>query len=183
MEFNSVDEIYTTIEITRGKLVAAVSELSNDNGRYLPAPEKWSVAHAVEHLAKTEVNLVRVIEKLLGEAEAANKPSDGHIAPPVSFVDIAQQWQGQKLQAPEFIKPEGAATIAESLAQLEQSRQKLRDLRPRIEQIDLSEAKYPHPAFGPINGYYWLAFIGFHESRHLKQINEILAHRETVLNS
>ena len=74
-----------------------------------------------------------------------------------------------------MIRPEGSMKIAESLAGLQQSRAALHKLRPRLEAVDLSNAKFPHPAFGTMNLYYWLAFIGLHEARHLRQIAEILA--------
>jgi hypothetical protein len=50
----------------------------------------------------------------------------------------------------------------------------LRALQPRIEATDLSAFTYPHPAFGPLNFYQWLALIGLHEQRHLNQIESVL---------
>ena len=36
---------------------------------------------------------------------------------------------------------------------------------------------YPHPTFGPLNLYQWLAFVGIHQSRHRRQIE---AAKETL---
>lgn len=175
MEFKTIEEIFASLDKTRGKLTDTVSVLTDEQSGTLPAPERWSAAHIVEHLAKTEESLTRAVEKMLGKAEAENIPATGTIEPPVSFAAIAAQAQGQKFQAPEMLRPEGAATVAESLANLEKSRAALKALRPRLEAVDLSNAKFPHPAFGAMNLYYWLAFIGIHEMHHLKQIGEILA--------
>lgn len=174
MEFHTVSEILATIDNIRSKLVKTVSILTDQHANFQSAPEKWSAVYLVEHLAKTEESLLKVIEKLLAKAEAENVPATGTIEPPVSFSEHLLKASEQKFTAPEFIKPEGAATIGESLARLEKSRYALRVLQPRLEKVDSSNAVYPHPAFGPLNLYQWLAFIGLHEARHLKQIADTL---------
>jgi hypothetical protein len=175
MEFKSVEEIYAALDKMRSTVVDAVSSLSEEQANFRPSPEKWSATLIVEHLAKTESNLVRVVGKLLGKAEVENTPSDGKINPPVSFAAIADRARTERFQAPAFIAPEGAASVAESLEQLSQSRAALLELRPRIEAVDCSKVGYPHPAFGKFNLYQWLAFIGIHELRHLAQIENLLA--------
>jgi uncharacterized damage-inducible protein DinB len=174
MEFKSVEEIYASLDKMRRKVVEAVGDLSEEQANFRPNPEKWSAALIVEHLAKTEANLVRVVGKLLGKAEAENAPSDGKINPPISFAAIADRARTERFQAPAFIVPEGAASVAESLKQLSQSRIALLEMRPRIEAVDCSKVGYPHPAFGQFNLYQWLAFIGVHELRHLAQIENLL---------
>jgi hypothetical protein len=118
-----------------------------------------------------------LIEKLLAKAEADNIPSTGKIEPPVSFGAIAEQASKQKFNAPDTIKPEGTSSISESLIRMDKSRAALHALRPRMERVDLSNVTFPHPAFGPMNLYYWLVFIGLHEARHLQQISDVLANR------
>jgi uncharacterized damage-inducible protein DinB len=170
MEFHTIEEIFASIDKIRGKLLKTVATLTENEANFQPAPEKWSAAYLVEHLAKTEENLLAVIVKLLAKAEAENVPATGRIEPPVSFAEIAKKASEQKFTAPDVIKPEGTSTMSESLARLEKSRIALKALQPRLEKVDLSNAKFPHPAFGPLNLYYWLAFIGLHEARHLGQI-------------
>lgn len=172
--FASVEEIYQSLDRTRNKLIEAISILNETEANFRPTPEKWSATLIVEHLAKTEANLVRVVKKLLGKAEAANAKSDGKINPPISFAETAEKIRGERLEAPAFIAPEGAASIADSLKQLAESRRALLELRARIEAVDGSNAEYPHPFFGQFNLYQWLAFIGLHERHHLRQIRELI---------
>jgi hypothetical protein len=174
-EFKNVGEIYSWLDKTRNKVVETVSILNEEQAGFRPSEDKWSASLLVEHLAKTEANLVRVVGKLLGKAEAENVPSDGNINPPFSFAEIAERWQGMRFEAPAFIVPEGATDIAESLKLLAESRRALAKLRPRIEAVNGSNAKYPHPAFGPLDLYQWLGFIGLHEMHHLRQIENLLA--------
>lgn len=169
-----MEEIYAALDKMRSKFVEAVSSLTDEQASFRPSAEKWSAVLIVEHLAKTEANLVRVVGKLLGKAEAANAPSDGEINPPVSFAAIADRARNERFQAPAVIAPEGAASLSESLNQLSQSRAALLEMRPRIKAVDCSKVGYPHPAFGQFNLYQWVAFIGIHELRHLAQIENLL---------
>jgi len=57
---------------------------------------------------------------------------------------------------------------------MRESRAALNALRPRVEAVDGASATYPHPAFGPLNLYQWLAFVGAHEARHLRQLERVL---------
>jgi hypothetical protein len=112
---------------------------------------------------------------LLAQAEAEGKASDGKMVEPISFAEIAEKARGLKFEAPDAIKPSGTASIAESLAKLNESRLALHAMRPRITAVDLSNANFPHPYFGAMNAYYWLAFVGLHELHHLKQVGEVLS--------
>jgi hypothetical protein len=76
------------------------------------------------------------------------------------------------------VRPRGGVAVADSLARLRESRAAFEALRPRIERADLSAATYPHPSFGPLNLYQWLAFVGIHEERHLNQIERLLRDAE-----
>lgn len=148
MTFQTVDEIYESIDKTRDKLIKAVVDLNDEQSSFRASAEKWSVANVIEHLAKTEENLVRLIGKLLAQAEAGGRRSDGRMLSPVSFAEIGEKARGMKLEAPDAIKPEGIASLNDSIARLEKSRTALHALRPRIAAIDLSSTNFPHPFFG-----------------------------------
>jgi hypothetical protein len=182
MIYHSVAEIFREIDETRAKLNETISPLSESEASFRPAENSWTVAELVEHLAKTESSLVPLVFKLLKTAEADGKTSDGTINPPISLADEHERIKDTKLQAPEMIRPEGAARIAESLAKLGETRAAIRGLRARLEAVDLSNAAFPHPFLGKLNLYQWLAFIGLHEARHLAQIEKILAQKRAQTN-
>ncbi len=183
MEFHSVEEIFAGIEKIRGKIVKTVESLADDHANHRFAPDTWTIANIVEHLAKTEVSIISAIEKLLHKAEAENVLATGRIEPPVSFVEIAKKNAGIKRIAPEYLVPSGNLTIKESLNELEKSRRSLHALRPRLEAVDLSNAQFPHPFFGSLNLYYWIAFIGLHELHHLQQISQALQNYQQSLEN
>ena len=175
MTYTSVAEIYETIDRTREQFYERVEGLSDEQAGARPSADAWSVAEIAEHLALTERGLLRLMKGILAQVEAAgdsNTPAAS--MRPFSLEKYVERARTEKYVAPETARPRGEARLADSLARLRRSREELRALRPRIEAADLNAASYPHPAFGPLNVYQWLAFIGIHEARHLRQTETLL---------
>ena len=175
MDFSSVPEIYEHIDRTRTRLLSAVECLSEEQQGYTPAPDRWSVAELVEHLSIVEGNVAGLLGKLLGKAEesgAAASSVGGEEFAPVSIEEFVERTRSVKLEAPERIRPNGLS-LSDSLARLRDSRAALHALRPRIERADGRALRFPHPAWGPLDLYQWLLFVGAHEDRHLAQIEAL----------
>ena len=175
MNYQTISDVYAENDRIRERLKAAVSNLSDEQSGFLPEDEKWTVAEVVEHLAMVEEGAVKISAKLLGKAQARGAAAaDGKIKFSDSFREKLAGASAAKFEAPEFVRPTGSRRIAESLARMDETRQKLNDLRPLFETVDCTDFKFPHPAFGEISAHEWLALIGGHEARHLRQIQRIL---------
>jgi uncharacterized damage-inducible protein DinB len=174
MIYNSVGDIFAANDEIRERIRARVESLDEKQRSFHPDAGTWSVAEIVEHLAIIEGNMVRLVSKLLGKIESEANEQTPTPMPPFSLDEYAAQVSEVKLEAPETIRP-GGAPLADSLARMRASRAALNALRPRVEAADGTRAEYPHPYFGPLNVYQWLAFIGMHEERHLGQIERLLA--------
>ena len=183
MTYNSIAEVFAANDEVRRRLVARVEGLSEEERSARGADGVWSAADIIEHLALTERRVTKALEGMLPRPAAdgdAPANSDGDAAAAGAFIPFSldayvEQARGQKFEAPEFIRPRGAP-LEESLAHLRESRAALERLRPRFDAADYA-AQFPHPAFGPLNVAQWLAFIGMHEARHLRQIER---HIETT---
>ena len=173
MNYNSVAEIFDDIDATRARLLQSVEGLSDAQENFRPAPEKWSAAEVLEHLSIIERRVTKLIAALLDKAEADGRPRDA-VEPfaPVSVAEFVEQSRTQKFNAPEGARPEGLP-LADSLSNLRDSRAALQALRPRVERADCAGVRFPHPAWGPLNLYQWVAFVGAHEARHLSQIEAL----------
>lgn len=175
MNYGTIDEIYDANDRIRAKLVAAVSAIPDEIAAASADGEPWSVAQIVEHLALVEESLTRVCAKLLSKAEAAGLRSDGHARISNGFLERVGSPSTARIEAPEMVKPSGEKTIAESLQKMSESRSRVDQIRPMFEKFDGVEAKFPHPVFGDMSAHEWLALIGGHEARHLKQIERVLS--------
>lgn len=175
MIYNSIEEIYQSLDSTRGKLLKVIESLPAEKRTARENADGWSISEIVEHIGIVEGGITRIIEKLLGKAENEGRSFDGIFNPPLSLGKIIEFSQEQKFKAPERVYPQGFQTIEESLSILSKNRSDLKLLQKRIEGVDSSEQKFPHPALGDLNPYQWLAVINFHEYRHLQQIERILS--------
>lgn len=184
MIYHSVAEILSSIAETRARFLGRVENLSDEQAALRAAPGSWSIAEIVEHLAVSEPRVRMLLEKLVGKAE-----SDGHargasggggarFPAPVSIAEQVERSRVEKYDAPEAIRPTGGASVKDSLARLREARAAVEQLRPRLERVDGRAVRFPHPAFGPLDLYQWLAFLGMHEERHLRQIESILEARQ-----
>lgn len=179
MTYTSVAQIIEVIDQMRERLYQRVEGLTDEQATARPAPNAWTPAEIVEHLSIIEGRLLQMMTMMLMKAERASEPGASAAAPvefkPFSLDEYIERARNEKFVAPEAVSPSGTTSLADSLAKLRHSRQELKALRPRIEATDLSAATYPHPAFGPLNFYQWMAFIGLHEGRHLRQVEAMLS--------
>ncbi len=178
MAYESVGEILDSIDETRNRLLARVESLSAAECEVRPSSDVWSVAEIVEHLSISEEGVMKLIGMMLAKAEAgggAGAEEPGRRFEPVSIDHFTERSLKEKYEAPEFIRPRGGVSLADSIARMQQIRATLHGMRPRLEAADLTNARYPHPMFGPLNAYQWLLFIGAHEERHLRQIETIVS--------
>jgi DinB superfamily len=174
MIYNTVGDIFAANDDIRRRIVARVEGLDERQWSFRSADGAWSVAEIVEHLSIIEGNMVRLVGKLLGKVESDTTDASAPLPmSPFTLDEYAEQVSTVKLEAPEAIRPTGVP-LGDSLARLTETRAALNDLRPRVEACDGTRAHYPHPYFGPLDLYQWLAFIGMHEQRHLGQIERLL---------
>lgn len=180
MIYHSVGEIFDSIDKTRGRLIERLDGLSAEQENFRPASGGWSIAEIVEHLSILESRLLGLMTVMVNKAEKAGlqRNADSATFNPVSLDEIVARSLKEKYVAPETAQPQGGVSISDSLARLRQSRDSLTQLRPRFEATDLSSARYPHPAFGPLDLYQWLLMIGIHEDRHLRQLEALMASNE-----
>ena len=174
MSYYSASEIYDEIDRTRARLFQSVEGLTAEQQGFRPSPDRWSVAQLCHHLAIVEGGVLKVLHKVLAKAEdsAAAPAADAPFAP-VSVEEFVERTRGVKLSAPEAVRPDDSRPLADSLAALRDSRAALHALRPRLERLDGHALRFPHPAWGPLNLYQWLLFVGAHEDRHLAQIEAL----------
>lgn len=173
MSVRSVEEAIEIVGKMHSELRNEVAGLAIEQQGFRPVADRWTIAEIVEHVAIVQEGMSKIAGKLIKDAEAAGARArpDGSIDPVAT--DFIPDRSIQRFSAPERVHPKAGASISESLAKIEKDYQRLRDMRPSIESFDLSAVTFPHPAFGELNGYQWLALLGVHEGRHLQQIREI----------
>jgi hypothetical protein len=174
MNYQTISEIYEANDKIRARLKALLANLNDAQANTLPDGEKWTVKEFVEHISIVDEGIVRISAKMLNAAKENGKLADGTAKFSEQFVQKMAGGREAKFEAPERVRPTGTKSIAESLAKMDETRQKLEELRPLFESVECSDLKFPHPAFGDMTAHEWLALLGGHEARHLKQIEGVL---------
>jgi hypothetical protein len=160
------------LEQTRDGVIAATKGLSETQMKFKSAPDRWSVAETLEHIALAEDYLLGNITQNIMKAPAG--PANRDTAKLDALILAAVPDRSTKRQAPGPLVPSGRWTPAETLAHFEQSRAKTIQFLQST--ADLREhASSDNPFQQPMDAYEWLLFISAHSERHTKQIAEVKA--------
>ena len=165
------DKAMQYLESTRKGVEDATKGLSDAQLNFKPAPEKWSVAQVIEHIAAAEDFLRALITEQVMKAPAVPdrdvKKIDEGI--PAMITD-----RSHKAQAPEPLVPTNRYGSAEgSLKHFEESRNTTEELLKKT--ADLRAHAIDSPIGQKLDGYDWILFLAAHSERHTKQILEVKA--------
>jgi len=159
------------LESSRKGVLAATKGLSEAQWNFKPAPEKWSIAECMEHIAAAE-DFIR-----------GNITENVMKAPAVPGRDVAKIDAGilsgvsdrtNKVQAPEPLKPTNRFGSPEaSIKHFVESRAKTEEYLKNT--ADLRGHAVDSPIGGKWDAYEFILLIGAHSERHTKQIEEVKA--------
>jgi hypothetical protein len=100
----------------------------------------------------------------------AREHDDSPVLPNTGFERVIDRTQ--RISSPETGHPTGKLSEAEAWTALETAHSALGELLAAADGFALSAIMFPHPFFGPLNLYQWIAFTGAHMGRHAQQIRE-----------
>jgi uncharacterized damage-inducible protein DinB len=159
------------LERTRKEVVDATKGLSEAQWKFKPAPDRWSVAEVLEHIALSEEFLFentsqKVMQAPSGEADRDVKAGDTAVLAVIPD-------RSQKAQAPEPLHPTGRWTPKEALDEFSQRRARTVEFLKSTP--DLRDHVVDSPIGQPLDAYQWILFISAHSERHTKQMLEVKA--------
>ncbi len=165
------DRALQYLESTKKNVMETTKGLSEAQWNFKPAPDRWSVAQVMEHIAAAEdflrdVTKDKVMTSPAGESGRDVKKTDEAVLAMVPD-------RTHKAQAPEplvpsnrFGSPDGSLKhFVESRSATEDFLKSTAGLRDHVMDSPL----------GKLDGYEFVLFIAAHSERHTKQINEVKA--------
>jgi hypothetical protein len=159
------------LQQTRDAVVDATKGLSEAQLKFKSAPDRWSVAETLEHIALAEDFLFQNVTEKIMKAPAG--PADRDTAKIDAMVLAMIPDRSHKAQAPPPLVPTGRWTPADTLDHFLKSRAKTIAFMQSTP--DLREHVADSPLGQPLDAYEWLLFIAAHSERHTKQILEVKA--------
>ena len=159
------------LEQTRDAIVADTKDLTDAQWKWKAAPDRWSVAETLEHIALAEDMFYKLVtEKVMkGPAGAADRDFAKIDAGVMTMVPD----RSHKRDAPPELVPTGKWTPAETLDHFLKAREKTIEYMKTTS--DLREHVMDSPLGVPLDAYEWLLFTSAHSERHDKQIKEVEA--------
>ncbi len=172
----NLEEIKTDLARVRAELAKIIAETPPDKFEHQPQDGGWTGTGIVQHLGKVEGAATKLVEGLFAKALADGMAMETKTVSWVRSLDrFNVQDRSTKINAPERLYPEAAPDLTASWESLQAVRDRLHRAMASVDGRDLTVVSYPHPIFGPLNGYEWIAMIGQHEERHLTQLRETLS--------
>lgn len=149
----------------REELCGVIEGLTDDQINRVVEEGKWTIGQVLEHLYLTEKNVVRSF------SEAQQITEDN----PVKLRKVRLTTdRTQKVTAPKFLVPSSEQQNLEQLKEkLKQSRETLERFMKDTSEDDLNGKYMQHPFFEKLTLTQWVAFLAYHEKRHIAQIEEL----------
>ncbi|MEO8582552.1 MAG: DinB family protein [Flavitalea sp.] len=151
----------------------AIRGLSDAQMNFKSAPDRWSVAECVKHIAITEQMLRQMLDGSLKQPITPEKRSELKMTDDQLIKNLEDRTT--KIKTTDALKPENSPfkTSDEALASFKDNRAKLITF-VKDTKDDLRDHLLTLP-FGSVDGYQFILFIGAHSNRHTQQIDEVKA--------
>jgi hypothetical protein len=163
------DALLAHLDRTSGMLLSAIEGLTPEQWNFKPAPDRWSIAENVEHLALTESMLRGMTTQAMEEA-APPERLEGARKEAMLLEMVVDRTN--RIQTFEPLEPTGRwPSQSEALGAFMGERKKTKKLAR--EGDDLRAYVMDHPVAGTLDAYGNLMFISGHTERHVLQINEV----------
>lgn len=160
---------------SQNELLSYIEKLSDAQWNFRPSPFKWTVGETAEHIALAEGLLFGAMERAI--AAPINPDWETKSAGKEAILDNVLAARKGKAQAPEPIQPlKRKMSRADIMTLLKDSRAKsLAFIETTDVPLKAHTLDHPFPVFGTLNAYQWFIYIPAHNSRHNKQIAEIMS--------
>jgi hypothetical protein len=162
------------MEESRKEFLASIDGVTEEQWKWKPAPERWSVGETAEHIVLAEALLFGSVQKAI--ASPPNPAWEEKTKGKTEFIERVMAPRLGKATAPEPIVPSGKLTQTEVRETFLKQRAEIEKFAKET-QVELKQftVEHPFPVFGTLNAYQWLIYIPLHTERHDKQIAEVKA--------
>ncbi|MGA2430788.1 MAG: DinB family protein [Candidatus Acidiferrum sp.] len=168
------DRALAYLESTKKGVVDATKGLSEAQWNFRAAPDRWSIAEVMEHLAAAE-DMIRGMDQEQVMKSPAIAPRDPEELKKIDANVLAQvPDRSHKIQAPDPLKPTNRfGSPAEAEKHFLESRVVTEEYLKTTP--DLRAHATDSPMGVKLDGYEWVLLIAAHSERHTKQILEVKA--------
>ena len=164
-----IQALLTELEDRKSELLRELKTYSDENLRFQPGSDRWSLIMALQHIVLGEKGI------RLTEAELRCNPVRRQLRPGDMFdivIDVLEK--DTPVGVPDqFAEPDGSLGLEELIAVWDQERRLLSDLLESVTTETLEEVMFSHPAAGPLDPIRTLRLAVAHFDTHRRQIDKL----------
>lgn len=162
-----IQALITELENRKSKLLKDLKAYSKNNLRFQPAPDRWSILMALQHIVLGERGI------RLTEAELRHNPVRQELKPGKMFavvMDVLEKDIAVEVPDPS-VEPDRSMGWDELIALWDLERKELCDLLEKVTEETMKDVMFSHPAAGPLDPVLTLQLAIAHFDTHRRQID------------
>ena len=164
-----MERIHKRLDATHRRLLEAIEPLDEEQFARKPTPDEWSVAEVVHHLCLVEQHMIKGLEHELSQPPKRLRLLN-HLIP----YSILVGRRVRRVRAPKTVEPFDPPPKETVIENYNRLRDTIKAFSNEHGRKRLSQIVMKHPFLGDFSGVKAIAFVGYHEQRHYKQIQEII---------
>jgi hypothetical protein len=162
-------KILNRLDAVHSQLLDAVAPLDAAAFSRRPVENEWSVAEVLHHLCLVEQHVIDGLER-----ELARPPQQLGVLYRLIPYSLLVGRRVRRVRAPRFVEPLNPPSKEAVIENYNQLRATLKTMSDERGRKRLGTVVLQHPFLGKLSGVKAVAFVGYHEQRHFKQIQEII---------
>lgn len=166
---SEIQELVTELEDRKSELLKDLESYSDYYLRFQPAPDRWSLLMALQHIVLGEQGI------RLTEAELRHNPVRQQLKPGNLFnvvMDVLEKDIPVEVPDPS-VEPDGSMELDELIALWDRERKVLGDLLEAVTEETVDDVMFSHPAAGPLDPVRTLRLAVAHFDTHRRQIDRL----------
>ena len=170
------DGAFALMDEVRGKVLALLGSVSQDQADRRPAENEWSVGEIAHHLGITEQDIMKQVAELAATAKPDEYDYEKVVGKrPFRLEDSWDIAIAGKAQHPPHLTPTPQRPLPDLVKDLKDTRAHTKRLLAPYRDQDLRVKFFVHRRLGPMTLYERLTFTAYHDLKHLKQMERALA--------
>ncbi len=168
-----IAELASFIAVERVALESAFEAVPEGWRERRSSADSWTAAEVVNHLAKVESGIARLVGRRTEKARLAGLGPETSVSSVLGSLDHGLFGGPSKFVAPEVVRPDVDTAAHDAIVALKQSRLELNAALTAVDGLALGEIVHTHPALGDLDLYQWVLSVGLHERHHARQLGVI----------
>lgn len=164
----TITKTLAELDSIHARMTGAVTPLDDQTFTRRPTEEVWSVAEVLHHLCIVEQKVLEILEA--GVIKPPRSIPAWRRLMPLRFL-IGNRVR--RVKAPKMAEPLSPPPRETVMENFNRAREATKEFGARHSER-LKRVVFKHPILGEMDGIGAISFVGYHELRHLKQIQETI---------